>query len=375
MVKDFAVPQCNILHYLDVAKIDISEALCVSLIEYEKEVLANPTEDEFNNIRQLLVVAGAMHWVTADMTVNPHLGMSAGLVRTVRWERDIDETNLTFLSVQEPRPSQEQLLDSLAKYFDFQAVRSLPQEKCNGEFVLAPNGTFYTHRIVEADGGNTFLSSHMSNPQPVEMRYGDAGRPIKLTTTSPGQLDKLQWVTDTMYLKPLPENMVEIEIKAVGLNFRDLMVAMGEPMAYCLGYEASGVVSKVGSACSRLQVGDKVAFMCGITEDGCFATYARSLEEVAVKLPENVSFEAAAGMICVYSTVIAGLDKQAHLEKGETILIHAAAGGVGQAAIHYAKYVGAEIFATVSTPEKRKVSHGNENIKTNSFTNLEIAPD
>lgn len=75
-----------------------------------------------------------------------------------------------------------------------------------------------------------------------------------------------------------------------------------------------------------------------------------------MKLPSAVSFESGAGLPCVYSTVIYGLDNAARLQKGESILIHAAAGGVGQAAIQFCQYIGAEIFATVSTPEKRDVS-------------------
>lgn len=107
---------------------------------------------------------------------------------------------------------------------------------------------------------------------------------------------------------------------------------------------------------SDLKVGDRVVYLCGVETTGCFHTFGRVDQNVVVKIPDNMSYEVACGLPCVYATVIYGLVDVGRLEKGEKILIHAAAGGVGQAAIHYAKYVGAEIFATVSTPEKRAVS-------------------
>lgn len=356
LVEELKIPECSILHYLDVAKTDISQAVCVSVLELEREILASPSEDEFNNIRQLLVTCGALLWVTGDFPKHPSLNMITGLMRTIRWERDIDETNLAVLSVQDPTPEDSSLVESLVKLFVHQFASYLPAEKANAELVLRADGSFHTTRIVDADAANDFLSSRLRNPLPVDQRFADAGRPIKLATASPGQLDKLQWVTDDLYEKPLGETEVEIDIKAVGLNFRDLIVAMGEHMAYSLGYEAAGKITRVGPGVTKLQPGDRVAFMCGIAEAGCFQTYGRSEEKVAVKIPEGISYEVAAGLLCVYSTVIYGLDDAARLQKGETVLIHAAAGGVGQAAIHYAKYVGAEIYATVSTPEKRDVS-------------------
>jgi NADPH:quinone reductase-like Zn-dependent oxidoreductase len=105
-----------------------------------------------------------------------------------------------------------------------------------------------------------------------------------------------------------------------------------------------------------LKVGDRVVYLCGVETTGCFHTFGRVDQNVVVKIPDHMRYEVACGLPCVYATVIYGLVDAGKLEKGEKILIHAAAGGVGQAAIHYAKYVGAEIFATVSAPEKRNVS-------------------
>lgn len=116
-----------------------------------------------------------------------------------------------------------------------------------------------------------------------------------------------------------------------------------------------GVISRVGSNVTDFNVGDRVAYITGLDNVGCFHTYGRVDRSVVTKIPDELSYEIAAGLPAVYVTVLYALRDVAGLSKGEKVLIHAAAGGVGQAAINYAQSVGAEIFATVSTPEKRKV--------------------
>lgn len=98
-----------------------------------------------------------------------------------------------------------------------------------------------------------------------------------------------------------------------------------------------------------------MVYIPGLEQVATFHTFGRIDQQTVVKLPDSLSFEIAAGLPVVYATVLYGLREIGRLAKGEKVLIHAAAGGVGQAAIHYAKHVGAEIFATVSSPEKREV--------------------
>lgn len=354
--REFAIPDCTVVHYLDLVKTDVSQYTCVSVVELEREILAAPSKDEFENIRQLIATCGAMLWVTGNTTNNPNLNLVTGLTRTVRWERDVDEANLVLLSIEDSDLAQEPLLSAITRLFKQQFVDHLPVEKINGEYTLLPSGGFASHRLVDADSANDYLTTRMTNPQAEMKPLGEAGRPVKLATASPGQLNMLQFVTDEVYSTPLKPTQVEVDIRAVGMNFRDLMIAMGEHMAYSIGGEAAGVITRVGSKVTRLTAGDRVVFLSGLEDSGCFQTLGRVDQSVTVKMPDGCSFESVAGLPCVYSTVIYGLENAARLQKGETVLIHAAAGGVGQAAINYAKYIGAEIFATVSSPEKREVS-------------------
>ncbi|KAJ5889494.1 Lovastatin nonaketide synthase [Penicillium tannophilum] len=112
------------------------------------------------------------------------------------------------------------------------------------------------------------------------------------------------------------------------------MITMGEYLANSPGNEAAGIVSRVSTMVDRLKPGERVVFLGGV-DTGCFHTFRRIDQDVVVPLPDSISFETAAGLPCVYSTVLYGLREAAHLSKGEKILIHAAAGGVGQAAIQW----------------------------------------
>jgi acyl transferase domain-containing protein/NADPH:quinone reductase-like Zn-dependent oxidoreductase/SAM-dependent methyltransferase len=344
---------CRIMDYKGLQGDEsLSKTICVCLLELDQETLSHLSEEEYLNIRHLLSYSDGVLWVTGDIDRQPMLGMITGMMRSIRWERDIDEANLIPLSIREPRPSVSDTVHQIMRVFDNQFLKGASGSKRNAEYVLR-DGTIFTSRLVESNLSNDFLNSKFARPTPKMLPLGEAGRPVKLSTSAPGMLNKIEFVTDTVYDEPLGDNLVEIEIKAVGLNFRDVMIAMGEHMAYSLGNEAAGVVSRVGSAVPDLKVGDRVVYMCGFESVGCFHTYGRVQWQNVVKIPDSLSYEIAAGLPCVYSTVIYGLYDIAKLSEGETILIHAAAGGVGQAAINLAKNVGAEIFATVSSPEKR----------------------
>jgi NADPH:quinone reductase-like Zn-dependent oxidoreductase/NAD(P)-dependent dehydrogenase (short-subunit alcohol dehydrogenase family) len=127
------------------------------------------------------------------------------------------------------------------------------------------------------------------------------------------------------------------------------MVAMGQIDDSKLGLDAAGVVHRVGSAVKKFKVGDRVA-MYG---HGSHRTLHRSRADYCALIPEGLSFEQAASIPTVHGTAWNALVRLAKVQKGQSILIHAAAGGVGQAAIQIAKHFEMEIFATASSEAKR----------------------
>jgi NADPH:quinone reductase-like Zn-dependent oxidoreductase len=142
---------------------------------------------------------------------------------------------------------------------------------------------------------------------------------VKLSISDPGLLQTLKWVTDDLHTEPLPETFIEVEIKSIGLNFRDVMIAMGEYAACDFGGEAAGFVSQVGSKVSRFKPGDRVVYLGGLGS-GCFQTYGRVDDAFAVHLPGDLDFSIAAGIPCVWITVLYALQEIARLSEGETIL-------------------------------------------------------
>ncbi len=146
---------------------------------------------------------------------------------------------------------------------------------------------------------------------------------------------------------------VEVEVAAVGLNFRDVLRALGLLRNYeqitsatsaPFGFECAGTVLSVGAGVSDLQTGDRVV----VVSTGCLASHLTVQRNEVAKIPSDAGFIAAAAAPVAYMTAQHALVRLAKLKPGQRVLIHAAAGGVGQAAVRIAQQLGAEIFATAS---------------------------
>jgi NADPH:quinone reductase-like Zn-dependent oxidoreductase len=114
-------------------------------------------------------------------------------------------------------------------------------------------------------------------------------------------LNQIRFEADTVWSQPLGELDVEVKIKAIGLNFRDVVIAMGEHHALTLGGEAAGIVTRIGSTVTRVKVGSRCVQMDGHNTSGAGQTYARVIEDLTVELPEGVSFEAATSLPTIFS--------------------------------------------------------------------------
>ncbi len=173
--------------------------------------------------------------------------------------------------------------------------------------------------------------------------------PVQLTIPSRGLLDNLTLQPVTRRAPGHGE--VEIRVRATGLNFRDVLNALGmyPGDAGAPGSECAGVIVSIGDGVDHLHVGDEVL----ATAAGSFSTYAIARAEFVVPKPPTMTFDEAATLPIAFLTAQYGLYQLAHLSKGDRVLIHAAAGGVGLAAVQIAQRAGAEIFATAGSPEKR----------------------
>lgn len=172
-----------------------------------------------------------------------------------------------------------------------------------------------------------------------------------------GSFDSLTWAAQAR--RAPVDDEVEIEVRATGLNFRDVMWAQGllpeEALedgfaGATLGMECSGVVVRAGAG-ADLAVGDEVIAF----GPASFATHMTVAARAVAPLPDGTNFDTAASAPTIFITAQYSLVELARLRAGETVLIHGGAGGVGLAAIQIARRIGARIFATAGSPAKRRM--------------------
>ena len=181
---------------------------------------------------------------------------------------------------------------------------------------------------------------------------GESKLPFRLELVAPGVIDHLT-LRQSRHYAPAP-GQVEIEVHATALNFRDVMKALalyptdGED-AMLLGDECAGTIVAVGDGVDNFQVGDEVFAIAPAS----FGSYVTTLAALVMHKPAHLAFEDAVTMPIVFLTAYYALHHLAHLQAGERVLIQAAAGGVGLAALQIAQHAGAEVFATAGNPEKR----------------------
>jgi hypothetical protein len=95
LAQQYGLSNVSVVRYTDLTQRKLDDALCISLVELERSVAADPTEEEFVNIRHLLSTCGGLLWVTGDFVSDPHLNTFTGLVRAMRWERDLKALTLS----------------------------------------------------------------------------------------------------------------------------------------------------------------------------------------------------------------------------------------------------------------------------------------
>ncbi len=226
-------------------------------------------------------------------------------------------------------------------------ARELQAGDAEEEVILTSAGERYAPRLRTVD-----VRPSATEPLPRDAESNN----IRLSFGVPGQLRNLRWESHPR--RAPREDEVEVSVKATGLNFRDIMYTLGllsdEAVesgfaGAALGLEFSGTVLAVGPLAQGFAPGDNVVGFASASFGDRLLTRARALSHV----PAGMSFEAAATIPSTFFTAYYALHHLAHLQEGERVLIHGAAGGVGIAAIQIAQYCGAEIYATAGTDEKR----------------------
>lgn len=331
-------------------EVDVAGKILVFLNELHQPFLAALSPAQFSGLQKILTTVQGVLWAVRGAYVessSPEANLVTGLSRTIR-----SETALKFstLDLDAEKPLSEHdtataILRVLSAVFGSGASNTSELE------YMERDGAFFTPRIVHDADMDEYVN-RLTNPSTLEStKFSEDGRLLKMEVTSPGALETLHFVDDASCDTPLGQGEVEIEVKAIGLNYRDNLAAKGLATMDQAGVEASGVIVAVGSSVYNLRVGDRVAALT----QAAFATRTRTAGDKVFKIPTDLSFEAAATLPLAYCTAYYSLIDLGRLCEGETVLIHAATGAVGQAAICLAQMVGAEVYATVSSADKKEL--------------------
>lgn len=239
-------------------------------------------------------------------------------------------------------------------------VRLLDLAEGAGVDALLPallNADDETELAISAEGDRYVARLRVRPDQLDASALQQTATQVSLGFELPGQLRNLCWEAHEPMVPKGDE--LDIAVQATGLNFRDVMYALGllsdEAIENgfsgpTLGFEFAGVVRAKGAQVEGdFQPGDRVVGF----GPSSFANRLVTNANAVARIPEGMSFEAAATIPSTFFTVYYALHHLARLEPGEKILIHGAAGGVGIAAIQIAKWCGAEIYATAGSDEKR----------------------
>ncbi|KAI1374459.1 hypothetical protein F4677DRAFT_461487 [Hypoxylon crocopeplum] len=319
----------------------------ISCLNLESDWFINLTEEAFTNLQTFAKALGQQKvlWLTRPVQIrceDPRPATFIGIARTLRAEQvpglctlEIDATESRFadlvLGVFDKVRTQEDV-GTLGPDREFAIENSRVCIPRYHPFSL-------TDRLKEGSGARA-----------LELSSGNTRTALNVGKT--GSMETLHWIDEPLPAE-LPSDHVEIESRAVGLNFRDVVLARGiiessTPGRVPLGYELSGIVTKVGSAVTDLVPGDRIMALC----NGCLATKNIAPAEIVMKIPDDLAFEAAATIPVCFGTVIYSLIDIGRLEAGQSVLIHSACGGVGLAALQVSQMLGADIYATVGSEQK-----------------------
>lgn len=346
-LKRLGQHSCSVMNFQETAITSngLRDKCYLLLEESGRSILKDINKETFNNLKSILLNSDSVLWVTEHQRLtSPDFGMVQGLSRVVRTEH-------TKLTISTLALGFHDSIDKRVENIEKVLSRMVLNQKDRGHEpeYIEKDGLLQISRLIEAKDLNQdiFLKTC---PQQSRSQHFKEGPALKLSIRAPGLLDTFEFREDTAFGTPLAPGEIEVEVRAVGLNFLDCLVALGRVNAKALGSECAGIVTRIGDTC-QLRPGDRVS-VCSFD---VFGTYARVMEDCAIKIPDSTSFVVAAAVPTTFTTVYYGLCEVARMQKGETILIHAGAGGTGQAAIQLAQNAGLEIFTTVGSNEKKKL--------------------
>ena len=337
------------------SELDPSDKFCVVLLDVVSPFLASCSKRNFKAIMNMCFKAKGILWVTRGASVDscdPDKATITGLSRTLRSEDH--SLKFTTLDLDPTSSCPLDMAQHIRNILDHVLLDGSQEYLSENEYAVR-DGTILIPRLVESRDLDDFVQCSLGEKEPKFALLNQVDRALGLQIETPGLLETLYWADNVLHSASPTANEVRVKVKMAALNFKDLMVAMGQLEGLSsMIIECSGTVIEVGeNASTRFRVGDRV---CALLQDGGMATSSNIDHRFVYRIPDTISFETAAAIPVSYATALYALRDVARIQPGETVLIHSAAGAFGQAAITFAKFFGAgKIFVTAGNAEKRSL--------------------
>ncbi|MCJ1466203.1 hypothetical protein MMC07_004822 [Pseudocyphellaria aurata] len=328
---------------------EMVDKFCIFL-ELDHPLLSNLTANQFNLVQKMVAKAKGVLWVVRGafhQSQAPEANMAIGLARAVRSENSAVKIVILDLDGKQ-KLSEVDTADVIVDLFKIAFNSDAPRSGCDMEYAER-NGRIEIPRVIHDLAKDAFVMQETQPPVLESQPFLQAGRTLQLKVATPGLLDSIYFADDKRISNRLEENEVEIDVKVMGMNFKDVMIGLGQVPYQDPGLEFSGIVTAVGGCVSDFAVGNRV---CGLGE-GSYTKFVRVSQVHVQKIPDDMTFTKAASIPAIFMTAYCSLIDVGRLSRDESVLIHAAAGGVGQAAIMLARRIGAQIFVTVGSKKKK----------------------
>lgn len=332
------------------------DTICICLLELENELLATISQKNMDLLHRVTNEAKTLLWLTGSgmlgNTPNPTLTLSSGLSRALM----LEQPTLQFGVLDVGFVSDEEALCTCQSIVRIVEILLSDSKTKDREFIQA-NGLLHISRFCPDFDLNSLFRRRLTMDSQGQSTYAiqeeviSSARPARLAIESAG-------LSDTIHFKQIreppsspPEGFIDVLVRGVSLNAKDVYALNGrvETRDATLAMEFSGVVMATGPGIAHVKVGDRVVVLAPCH----FSTTERVPGWAAHTMLPDECFTVMPTMPLIYCTALFALRDRGHLRAGESVLIHCGSGAFGLAAIAIAKRIGATIYTTAGSAEKR----------------------
>ncbi|KAG6016048.1 Type I Iterative PKS [Claviceps pusilla] len=327
------------------AEIDPSSSPSYVVIDSpEHSILRDVSAEKFETLKTLLLHNQGLLWAIPESDV-PETKLIKGILRTLRIE-----SGAKSLLCLDQVPCTDQGISGILKLI---GTLLDPKITCleDQDFVWQ-DGSIYLPRMRMLEDTKERFAAEQQVSFRKEQNIWNGDRALEMTIDVAGSAESIYFRRTETLQQPLADGEIIIKVHAAGLSRRDLDLVLGAIPWAPPGFDGAGEVVRVGDSVSHLQAGDRILFLS--LEGSGFSTYKKIPAWHAARVPANMTTTDAASIPLAYSLAVLALVRTARLRKNETVLIHSAAGAVGQACVAVARHIGARILATAGTSEKRE---------------------